>query len=59
MQSIETPAALILPVSFAVPWVPIAYTAIGGAFFKVPFKRMTQFMLIGFTIRIFWQLVTQ
>ena len=59
LQTIETPAAIILPLSFAVPLVPIAYAAVGGAFFKVPFKRMSQFMLIGFTIRIFWQLVTK
>ena len=58
LQSIETPAAIILPLSFAVPWVPIAYAALSGALFKVPFKRITQFMLIGFTVRIFWQLVT-
>lgn len=55
---ITTPAAIIFPLGYAIPWLPIAYLAAGGAFFKVPFNKMLQLMLIGFTVRIFWLLVT-
>lgn len=56
-RNISTPAAIFFPLAFAVPWVPISYLAVGGAFFKVPFGRMLQLMMAGFTVRIFWILV--
>ena len=55
-KTIATPAAISFPLLFALPFIPISIVAIGGAALKVSFRRTTQFMLIGFLLRLFWLL---
>lgn len=47
-------AGIILPLLFAIPWIPVSFPAIAGAFFKVPTRKMGQGMLLGFPLRIIW-----
>ncbi len=50
------PAAgiIILPLLFAIPWIPVSFPAIAGAFFKVPTLKMGQCILLGLSLRIIW-----
>lgn len=51
--TIAGPAALSLPLLFSIPFIPISVIAIVGAAFKISLRRITQFMLIGFSLRLF------
>lgn len=50
------PAAIIFPLLFAIPLIPVSVVAITGAALKVSFRQSTQFMLTGLTLRLFWLL---
>lgn len=52
-EKISTSTAISLPLLFAIPWAPISVIAIGTSFFKIPFRRVTLFMIIGFAVRLF------
>ncbi|MCF8056987.1 MAG: hypothetical protein K9K37_10155 [Desulfocapsa sp.] len=54
----STSASLILPLFFTLPWIPVSFVAIAGAFLKFPLKTIGKLMLFGLFLRVVWLLVT-
>jgi hypothetical protein len=48
----------ILAVLFAVPFVPISFPAVVGAFIRVPLGRILIIMFVGFALRLTWYIVS-
>lgn len=53
------PAAIIFPLLFALPLIPVSVVAIGGAALKISFRETILFMLPGLTLRLFWLMTSQ
>lgn len=47
-----------LALLFAVPFVPISFPAVLGAFIRVPLGRMLVIMIVGFMLRLTWFIVS-